>query len=187
MSKNIEIEVKSLIDEKSYLSLIKGKEDKCYVQYNYYIDTPSFSLHEQKIGLRIRYKNNTYELTLKLRLNEGKLEINQDINERDFNSFRNDSVFPNGEVKTKLEELGFNVNQLRIFVLLKTTRLDVNYKTSLISIDKSEFNGITDYEVECEDSSMQSAKKNLIDYLKENEVPYQENFVSKLRRAKDSL
>lgn len=65
--------------------------------------------------------------------------------------------------------------------------MDIKYKTSLISIDKSEFNGIVDYEVECEDSSIKVAKKNLIDYLKENEVPYQENFISKLKRAKDSL
>lgn len=187
MSQNLEIEAKSMLDESNYLKLIKGNEKNCYIQINYYIDTMHFDVHEKKLGLRIRLKDGAYELTLKIRQSEGKLEINQSITEFDFLTFKESNILPNGEVKDALLKQKINIEKLRIFTELKTTRLDVNYKTSLISIDKSEFNGITDYEIECEDKSMEIAEANLIEYLNKNEVPFNENFVSKLRRARDSL
>ena len=187
MSTNLEIEAKSMLDESNYLKLIKGREKDCYIQINYYIDTMDFDVHEKKLGLRIRLKDGKYELTLKIRQEEGKLEINQDISKNDFLTFEESNIFPNGEVKEALIKQRINIEKLHIFTQLKTTRLDVNFKTSLISIDKSEFNGITDYEIECEDASMEVAKANLIEYLNKNEVPFNENFVSKLRRARNSL
>jgi uncharacterized protein YjbK len=187
MSQNLEIEAKSMLDESNYLKLIKGNEKNCYIQINYYIDTMNFDAHEKKLGLRIRLKDGKYELTLKIRQKEGKLEINQDISKIDYLTFKESNVFPNGEVKEVLKKQKINIDELHIFTELKTTRLDVKYKTSLISIDKSEFSGIVDYEIECEDNSIEVAKANLIEYLNKNEVPYNENFVSKLRRARDSL
>ncbi len=187
MSTNLEIEAKSMLDKVDYLKLIKGREKDCYIQINYYIDTIHFDVHEKRLGLRIRLKDGKYELTVKIRQPEGKLEINQSITKNDFLAFKESNIFPSGEVKDALVKQGINTEKLHIFTELKTTRLDVNYKSSLISIDRSEFNGITDYEIECEDTSMEVAKANLIEYLNKNEVPYNENFVSKLRRARDSL
>ena len=187
MSQNLEIEAKSMLDESNYLKLIEGHKKDCYIQINYYIDTMHFDVHEKKLGLRIRLKDGKYELTLKIRQEEGKLEINQNITKSDYLTFRESNIFPKGEVKDALVKQKINIEKLHIFTELKTTRLDVSYKTSLISIDKSEFNGIVDYEIECEDKSMEVAKTNLIEYLNKNEVPFNENFVSKLRRARDSL
>ena len=187
MSRNIEIEAKSLIDEKSYRKLIKGKESEIYTQINYYIDTKSFDVHERKMGLRVREKDGAFELTLKLKKDEGKLEINQDIAPNEFYEFKHLHHFPNGEVKETLIELGIDIDSLYIFTVLTTKRLDISYKGCLISIDESSFNGIIDHEVECESDSMENAKSVLIEFLNKNEVPYQENFVSKLKRARDSL
>ena len=187
MSTNLEIEAKSMLDESSYLKLIKGKESERYVQINYYIDTSNFDVHKSGLGLRIRLKDGTYELTVKIRQNEGKLEVNQIIDESEYLAFKESNIFPTGEVKEALIKQNIDIEKLHVFTELKCTRLDLHYKTSLLSIDKSEFNGITDYEIESEDSSMEIAKANLIDFLNKNEVPYNENFVTKLRRAQNSL
>ncbi|MCR5332569.1 MAG: CYTH domain-containing protein [Bacilli bacterium] len=187
MSTNLEIEAKSLIDEKSYRKLVEGKTDKCYTQTNYYLDNKKSELHKKKLGLRVREKDGELELTLKVKQKEGKLEINQLISDKDFFNLKVKSIFPEGEVKIKLLEYEIDVNKLYVFTTLVTIRLDLEYKGCLISIDNSSFSGITDYEVECEADSMEKAKSTLIEFLKENEVPYQENFVSKLKRARDSL
>ena len=187
MSTFLEIEAKSFIKEGEYLKLIKGSEDKCYKQINYYLDTKDFALHALELGLRVRELNGKYELTLKVKKGEGKLEINQTIEKDLFLYIKNRLSFPDGEVKNELLKQGIKVDELFIFVVLTTTRLDVKYKGALISIDKSEFNGITDYEVECESDSINKAKSLLIEYLNKNEVHCQENFTTKLKRAKDSL
>ena len=65
MSTNLEIEVKALINEKDYLLLIKNFQKQTYVQINFYIDLDKDKLNKH-LGLRIRYKNDEYELTLKV-------------------------------------------------------------------------------------------------------------------------
>ncbi|MCF0116685.1 MAG: CYTH domain-containing protein, partial [Bacilli bacterium] len=90
-------------------------------------------------------------------------------------------------VKNTLANNGVTIKDLKVFAVLKTTRSDICYKGSLIEIDKSEYNKLEDYEVECEDSSMKIALRNLKDFLKENDVPYKLNTVTKLKRVMDSL
>ena len=184
MSTNIEIEAKALINKEGYELLTKDLEK--YKQINYYIDYSDLSL-SKTFGLRIRFKNNKYELTLKTDLEEGKLETNQIISEEVFLNFKEKGLFPNGEVKNHLLLLGVNVNELKIFTTLLTYRSDVRINESLISIDKNEYNNIADYEVECESSSMIEAMNVLREYLNKNKVPFSWNKVTKLERAIKSL
>ena len=80
-----------------------------------------------------------------------------------------------------------DVNELKCYALLSTIRLDIKYKKSLISIDKSTYNGIVDYEVEAESNSMEQAKKDLFEFLTKEKVSFTENHISKLKRARESL
>ena len=189
MSTNLEIEFKSKLLEEEYNSLLlKYSNQKSYSQTNYYIDDKNRSIISKKCGLRIREKEGCFELTLKVPSNDGKIEINQQISNEIFKNLLNCNVFPNGEVKDFLTtNLKVKTDNLYVLGKLVTLRLDLNYKTSLISIDKSSYNSKIDYEIECEDTSITSAKNNLLDFLKENKIAYKQSSGNKLDRFLKTL
>ena len=79
MEENLEIEFKILLDKKVYDQIINDYSiDTSYTQTNYYLMHPILS--KLKYSLRIREKNNQYELTLKQPQTTGTLETNLIIN-----------------------------------------------------------------------------------------------------------
>ncbi len=186
MSTNIEIEAKVLLSKEDYLNLLNLNLGKPYVQINYYIDNSSHSF-TKKYGLRIRYKNNKYEMTFKEDYSEGKLETNQIIDKDDFLLFKNNGIFIDGEIKNKLISLNIDINTLLIIGEMKTTRIDFPYNSSLLSLDKSEYNGLIDYELEAEDASLKMAKKNIVTFLENHDINFKFNRMSKLQRFVKSL
>ena len=189
MSTNLEIEFKADLSKEDYDSLISNfDKSKIYRQINYYIDDDNLSISGKKCGLRIREKDGDFELTLKVPEIVGKTEINQQISNKIYENFAKHNDFPVGEVKEYLEQkLGIMTTTIHILGELITDRLDIKYKTALISIDKSTYNSKTDYEIECEDSSLESAKANLLDFLKKYHINYKESHGTKLRRFIESL
>ena len=149
MSTNLEIELKSDISKEEYESLIsKFDASKIYLQTNYYIDDENLSVRYLKCGLRVRQKEEDFELTLKITQEIGKLEINQQISNKIFKKLVDRHIFPKGEVKDYLEKkFGLDTSKFKVLGELKTYRLDLPYKTGLICIDKSLYNGLEDYEV----------------------------------------
>lgn len=189
MSTNLEIEFKADLSKEDYESLISNfDKSKIYRQINYYIDDDNLSIRGKKCGLRIREKDGNFELTLKVPEIVGKTEINQQISNKIYENFAKHNVFPSGEIKEYLEQkLSVKTTTIHILGELITDRLDIKYKTSLISIDKSTYNSKTDYEIECEDSSLESAKTNLLEFLKKYHINYKESHGTKLRRFIESL
>ena len=189
MSKNIEIEAKAMIDEVGYkklMSTFESKDNHSYIQDNYYIDTEDFAVVNNGMGMRIRKKDDYIELTIKDKLDEGKLEINQKITSEEFNDFLNKGIIPDGEVLSYLKKkIDIDVKTLKSYALLSTVRLDIKYKKSLISIDKSSYLGLVDYEVEAESDSMENARKDLFEFLEKEKISYSENTVSKLKRTRE--
>ena len=117
---------------------------------------------------------------------EGKLEINQDLSRKDYELFGNCGVFPSGEVKDYLEKnFEIDVSSLFIFTSMETARLDIPFEGSLISLDKSLCLGETDYEIECESSSVEKAQNDLDKFLDKFGLKYKKFSSSKLRRAMD--
>ena len=57
----------------------------------------------------------------------------------------------------------------------------------VVLIDESLYNGIVDYEVECESTSMEHAKELLEEFLNNKKIPFNWNHISKLKRARDSI
>lgn len=185
MGTNLEIEFKSELTKQDYEKLIsKFSDAEIYSQTNYYIDTKDLTISNAKCGLRIREKSGEFEMTLKVPQEEGKLEINQQITDKLVEKFE----IPNGEIKQYLRKiLGPKINELFILGSLKTERIDLNYKTALISIDKSSYNGIVDYEIEAEDTSMENAEKHLLEFLKDNDIEYKKSTGWKLKKFIDTL
>lgn len=185
MSRNLEIEVKGLLSKEEYEKILHSfPNQKSYVQVNYYIDTKVFEIKSKRCGLRIRFKDKKYELTLKVTQEEGKLEINQDLTKKDYELFGNCGVFPSGEVKDYIEKfLQIDISKLFIFTSMETARLDISFDGSLISLDKSVCLGETDYEIECESDSQNKAQKDLESFLGKYGLKYKKFSSSKLRRA----
>lgn len=193
MAANIEIEAKVLITKEDYEKIIHKYEDeiaKEYDQTNYYIDTPSFSLKKEGIGLRIRLSQGLYQLTLKVPMAEGLLEKDQKISFEDYKKFKKEKFFPEGNVKEFVKMLGYDPNDLIILTKLITHRIEIDdedYATKNISIDKNDYNGITDYEIELEGESMQNTKDALKTICEECKIPYKDNLKSKQSRALETL
>lgn len=189
MSTNLEIEFKADLLKEDYESLLSNfDKSKIYRQVNYYIDDNKLSIRDAKCGLRVREKDNEFELTLKVTEKVGKTEINQQISDKMFENLAKSNYFPDGEVKQYLEEkLGIDTTAIHILGELVTDRLDINYKSSLISIDKSEYNSITDYEIECEDSSMENSQVNLLEFLAKYNIEYKKSHGGKLKRFLTTL
>lgn len=187
MAKEIEIEIKSLINNDEYnkiVSYFNNYESVSYTQINYYIDTPNLSLIKLKDGLRIR-KKEEYKITYKTPLNEGVLEINQKINEEDFLIFKNSFIFPEGEVKEYMINKNINVNELKILSILTTFRIDIKYKNGLLSIDKNTYNNVIDYEIEFEYDNYQKGLQIVQELFDILNIKFKENKRSKLLRAMD--
>lgn len=184
MSNSIEIEAKALISKSDYELLIDAyKEYGMYTQTNHYIDTENRVLKSNLIALRAREKNGSLELTLKVPLEVGLLEINHTITQNEFISFKDNHLFPKCEIQDRLDELGVDTKELRIYTSLTTTRTDVPYKGGTLSIDKDKYSGITDYEIELEGNEMDSTIDNLRALLDSFKIPFVENKVHKIERA----
>ena len=190
MSNNIEIEGKILVTEDEFNKLLKHfnrtEEDKV-MQTNHYIDSSEQILRRFGFALRIRERNGEYVLTLKTPLSEGLLEKNQNISKDVYKEFKYENTFPEGNIKDFLAMIGIEVKDLSILTSLKTERYDVKYQEGLLSLDKSTYNDIIDYEVELEETSLQHAHENLKTICEQVGIQYRLNELSKQARAMNSL
>jgi len=191
MSSNIEIEAKVLITKEQYLHVIDSLQLDKYLKYkqtNYYIDTPNSDIKKNGFALRVREKNESFELTLKTPLSEGLLEKNENISWRVFEELHENNVFPNGGIKKFLAILGINCDELRIVTSLTTDRIKFEYKGASIAVDKSTYSKQVDYELEAESTSVSNAQEALTKLLEECGITsFEFNSVSKQARALNAL
>lgn len=153
MSTNLEIEFKNMLSESEYEQLLNHfsiSEEQIWTQKNVYFDTKAFDLKRQKAALRVRIKNNTYELTLKTQAEVGLLETNQMITKTDYTTLKHDHRLINGPVYEALMDLGININDLRVITDLITKRAEVDYQDGLLVLDKSFYGEVIDFELEYE-------------------------------------
>ena len=191
MATNIEIEAKVLINEDDYkrvLKFYKKEELQKVTQLNYYIDTDDLLLKQFGIGLRIRQKD-FYVLNMKAPLQEGLLEKKESITEKEFENFKNNGVLPNGSIKNLLLMFGVNITKLKIQTTLKTERIVIeNFnENEVFAIDKNYYNGLIDYELELEGTSLERAKNSLKEKCEELNIDFVENAKSKQVRAMETI
>ena len=101
--------------------------------------------------MRIRVKDYMYEMTLKIPAEVGLTEYNHSVNiEPKLDMSLQLSQLPK-DIKNILEH-DFNIleNELKVLGNLTTYRLETDYQNELLVLDKSEYLGKTDYELEFE-------------------------------------
>ena len=184
MNTNIEIESKAMITKSDYEKLmVYFSHIDSYTQVNYYISSDELLSKITKYGMRIRKKDHKYELTIKDKYSDRTIERNQELNLKQFLMFKIFHKFPEGDVKEYLrQDMVCDTKKLRIIGSMKTIRKDINFLSSVISIDKSLYNHKVDYEVECEDKTPIAAITNLKVFLAKHEIVYKKSDYSKLAR-----
>lgn len=179
MKTNIEIEYKSLLDKETYQKLLKifRLEDKIYEQTNYYFDDEKKTLKKDKIVLRIRKKNVSIKLTKKSTYGDNILE---------------ESIYLKDDEAQNMIKNGFDASMIKINTYvknigtLKTLRAKCPYKNGTLFLDKNEYNGITDYELEYEASSDITGESEFQEILNEFNIPFKKS-QSKFVRCMNSI
>lgn len=162
---NVEIEFKTFITKEKYEELLSSlkQTDNILVQTNHYFDSKNDDLESQKKVLRIRQKTDQYKLTKKSKGDVGNIE--------------NHLYLTPEEAKNMLEN-GFDASIIgeNLFVYkvgeLTTYRSKLEYKSGFVFLDKSVYNGITDYELEFEAPDKEKGTIEFNEILKEFNIEY---------------
>lgn len=177
LAKEMEIEFKNLLTEAEYQNLLQAyhfSKTDLKEQTNYYFDTQDGLLRQAKMGLRIRELPNKKEFTLKVPTSDEHafLEITDSLSEYDYSlSLLEQIKTSHSEVLTYLNEHNFPVELLRNIGELTTIRAEKKIEpTILLVLDKSNYYGVTDFELEMEVSDSQDDQLFFKQFLDKHKI-----------------
>lgn len=152
-----EIEYKGIITESEYWELTEQYKERLSLarQSNYYFDTDNFELYRNGYSFRIRKKDKRFILTLNdnnkssISFSYDRTEYNKEISAVQFQNFLSSGI--DIEQLQKINP-GITLNKdIKYIGALRTLRGGMDLGEGLLlEIDKNEYSGITDYEIECE-------------------------------------
>ncbi|MFO1445562.1 CYTH domain-containing protein [Bacillus sp. Bva_UNVM-123] len=189
MAQNIEIEFKNILTKEEFQKLIhffQFTKDDFFTQENHYFDTAQFALKESGSALRIRKKNNEYELTLKQPHQEGLLETNEMLTIIEVEEMLNGGEITNHFIRTLINEMGIDPNEIEYFGTLLTKRAEIEYQAGLIVLDHSSYLNKEDYEIEYEVSNQEAGKSVFAELLSQLQIPFRktENKIKRFYQEK---
>lgn len=166
MEKSIECEAKCLITKNEYQLILQAcSVNKTIHQTNYYLDYDNH-LKNNHQALRIRVKNDNYELTLKTKTSEGNIE--QTIN---IDASCVADIIHNHYMPTQLASvLNINISEINSIKTIKTTRSCIKYQDLIVELDHTDFNGTIDYEIEIEAPNLEIANETLNQFCIEHNI-----------------
>ena len=182
---SMEYEARVMIDEKDYKlisakTLNSGGICRVFTNKNIYFDTEDLYLTNHHMVLRIREiisnESHEKELTLKIKGEDGDKEITRNLK-------LDEEYILDEEINKELSNRGADVSKLEKISALTTERIEVPYSDHLLVIDKNYYNEKIDFNLEVESTSRELAKKYLLDFIKEYDIEYKEDYISKSRRA----
>lgn len=177
MSKEIEIEFKSMLTNDEYQQLLHHyaiTDDSFVVQTNLYFDTRDFQLKQHGMGLRIRRFSTKAEATLKVPQTIGLLEITDTLTLTDAQRALQKEQFPSKatEIHTKLQDLGISLHELHLIGELTTKRSEFSIAEGKLALDESWYSNHHDFELELEVSDAAYVEANFKEFLKKMHLPY---------------
>ncbi len=189
-----EFESRVMLTEHEYLDVVshfmKIYPNNHFLQNNNnYFDTNDFFLKNRHITLRVRTINDVRsELTLKIKGENGDIEINDDISFKEMEAVMKNKIFPDGNVKNYLLSLPIPLSDYENIVSLYNRRLEIQFNNHLLVIDKNEYNGIVDYNLEIETKDdINLANKLLSEYIQKFNLSLaKQKYQGKAHRALDS-
>ena len=177
MNPNLEIEYKMLISEENYLKLMDIYQKQPTLQTNVYYNCKYEDLKSRGIGMRIRDVNNTHLFTLKVKTDNGHKEYEAYTNENSIEALH--------EVKFIFDELNIKGPYIETG-RLNTYRSEIPFNHGVLCLDRNEYYGITDYELEFEiypDKDADEGMKEFTAVLSQVNLSYIQNKKSKIQRC----
>lgn len=184
----IEIEYKNLLTEEEFkqlLTIFPFPESGIW-QTNHYFETKDFTLKKKGAALRIREKNGTYVLTLKEPHPEGLLESHDVLKEEEAKQWLTGNPVEKSQVGEQLYSLGVSLEDLVYYGKLATERYELTYQDTLLVLDYSVYNGISDYELEVEAQTKEVGQNMLHSLLHHHGIVKKET-PNKIKRFFTSL
>jgi uncharacterized protein YjbK len=173
-SQHVEIEFKNMLEPSEFdkaASFLKIGAADFFTQENHYFDTPDFKLKNKKSALRIRMKNGAFEMTLKQPADEGLLETNMQLSQKDADVCMRTGFIPDGLIKEALAAMDIPADEMEYFGSLSTRRAETDYKGGLMVLDHSSYLNCEDFELEYEVTNSEEGKKEFINFLKHLNIP----------------
>ncbi|QIW58981.1 CYTH domain-containing protein [Lactococcus raffinolactis] len=178
MQTNLEIEYKTLLSLSEFDQLGKRFSHVAPVrQTNHYFDTPDLKLRANKLSLRIRTFDDAAEMTLKIPQKVGNLEHNIALTSEEANAILATKTLPQNCINIQnilelLKGYAIDLSAIRVLGSLTTTRREYETSIGLMALDKNEYSGRLDYELELEVADARSGEKNFNYFLKDNQIEY---------------
>ncbi len=183
MNEQMEIEYKILLTKKIYEQIKKDYQKdliKSYKQTNYYLSHPI--LLKKQYMLRIREKNDQFELTLKRPKNNHQLETNMILDKETKEKILNQQEVHN-EIFEILKKENILQTDLKNLFSLTTYRYDYKLKYGILSLDYNKYLDTIDYELEYEVNDEINGYKHFLSIIQSYQLQYQNNCTSKVKRA----
>lgn len=187
MSKDLEIEFKTLLTKDEYVSLCERfKESKRNLQINYYFDTTRFTLKASDISLRVRMiDKDKYVINLKKKKGYALQEVTETIDKATFDVFLETGTVPIDNIRSEIADI-IKEQKLVNYMTLSTYRIFVPYKKGQLAIDKCKYVDTVDYELEYKASSYEAGKREFVEIVREFNIIYKKG-QTKIKRAYDAL
>lgn len=186
---NMEYEARVMINEEQYLYIRNHYLKSNYpkeeiINENYYFDTEDLKLTNSHKVLRVRKINQkTYELTLKIQEENGAVEYNHILTNKEFDDLLNKTIITHKPIIEKLKKLDIDPSSIKYITNLKTERLEVKLENCLLVIDKNYFRNKVDYNLEVESSAESLAKSQLEEIIKPFGLSIKKDYINKAKRA----
>ena len=183
MTQEIEIEYKTLLTKHDYETLLQKifNKVKPIVQINYYFETENFALKNFHSALRIREKDGAYTLTLKQPHPEGILETHDDLSQEELQQWLKGNAVSKPNISRQLATMDITENDFIYFGALETSRYSLKQDDILYVLDKSIYNGMTDYELEIEAPTKLKGEQALQHILEKYHITQQQS-ITKIER-----
>lgn len=187
MSKEIEIEFKSMLTQNDYEKLLhyyNVTNKQFVIQTNLYFDTVDFQLKQRGMGLRIRYFSDTAEATLKIPQTVGLLEVTDRLSLDEVEQAINKDQFtPQAtEILGQLRTLNISLSDLHLIGKLITKRAEFTIPEGKLALDESWYSDYHDFELELEVPDYNFNEGDFKQLLNKFELPYRKT-KNKIARA----
>lgn len=178
MKTNLEIEYKTLLSLSEFDQLRKRfSHIKPVRQTNHYFDTTDLKLRGNKLSLRLRTFDDAAEMTLKIPQKVGNLEHNISLTSEEGMAILAGRSLPQNCINIQsildiLKDYAIDAADIQLLGSLTTIRREYQTPIGLMALDKNDYSGKTDYELELEVNDAETGEQNFNHFLKENNIEY---------------
>lgn len=193
----LELEIGSELSENDFKKLLGLFLGNGEIQHNYYADTPNLFLYNSDIALRVRKKECSQKLQMKIPFTSGgKEEAQYSLSDNECSAFLNRSgifQYPEEFQEALFTYAGFKNTQQLIYLGTVTTHRRVVHVPEINgewALDKSTYpSGRVDYRIELEYGVdfAEEAQITLINLLVKYDIEYKPLKVSKFQRLVQDL